>query len=1037
MTKKKSSLKKVGEFLFTKPRKYFLIGTLLFVLIAISLLIWQAKFQADTTITVTNPGFELTPDLTPWTVTAGGGNIVTDVKHTGAKSLKMTIADSPDTQVFATAYNHISYPTSGLPVKASAYVKTSLLCKEKMGAYISLAYENSSKQIIGEDGAYGTRAFSDTYDWQLVEAELLHNPPAETAYVRIGLHVTGGCTGQDGLTAWFDDVNLIAVGGNKLEVILKNPNYRETLYLDDQDIDYSTDFPHRKTILVTATINNPENSPLTHAINAKLKKSSGEQIDEKSLGGVKANDGLKNIALYMNEPTIGDFKVEVTLDGGQLKTLPFKINVGTNPTVKKGTFFDANNRAIVNGNPFFPLGFYMEGITFGSAGDKFKDIDKIKASGFNTVLDYSYAGCNYQVVKEIRGGCLANGAPSQAGVNTFFNEAESRGLKVVLTISRFLEGDAPWSFQKANPNTEVVAGSAGLKEVVNQFKDEESLLAWYTNDEMSNWYLNQLKSDYNWMKSDDGDKNHPVYQVVTQNQPAKRHRSSLDVLGVDKYPNFCTPLTDVVCKKYYDLSNIQAIASTSETARTNALDAKPVWMVLSANTKVNLQKKMDDEGSYATAVPPNYEQVVNMSYQAIAKGARGLFFWQARNVSIDGQSQWVNMSRAGHHLESIKQVALGIDLPTNQSIQVKNSDGSANNNILTLTRKGTDGEYYLLAVNLKEDGSSTGKFVLPSGLEPYKKIANMTPNCPAQADPENLNITCANSSEVMTYSASSRSFSDDLEPLGVRIYKLESDSGPVTPPVITIVSPANGTVTLNNSITVSYKVDGANKTKTFRNLKLGENNLKVTAASPIDPSVISTKTVLVIYKEPVVLPPGEYAKGWNMVSFPDLVSGITNESLPNSYLLREYNNESNNYNKGEVSAITLTPGIGYWMKIDNTKKIANLKYAKEAKNEIETGVRQGWNLLGNPYTSDLPLSNLAVKYKDGSTKTFSEAVSDKDVAGYGWSWENTADPKQYYFIAINPDNYETSAQKKTSVAPYHGFWIIVKSDQISNIFIKR
>jgi hypothetical protein len=181
---------------------------------------------------------------------------------------------------------------------------------------------------------------------------------------------------------------------------------------------------------------------------------------------------------------------------------------------------------------------------------------------------------------------------------------------------------------------------------------------------------------------------------------------------------------------------------------------------------------------------------------------------------------------------------------------------------------------------------------------------------------------------------------------------------------------------------------------------------------------------------------GNYSTSWNMVSFPNMGSPIAYStvfsSVLNNFKLRSYNGGSNSYTKDGIS---LTPGQGYWMKVDDTNNINGIKYPLNQTTSTKISTTKGWNLLGNPYQSDLPISNLQVKYKDGTTRSFADAVTRKDVAGYAWSWD--AASKQYNFISTNPDKYKTTAPKGTVVKPYKGFWMIVKSDQVSGVILNK
>lgn len=255
-------------------------------------------------------------------------------------------------------------------------------------------------------------------------------------------------------------------------------------------------------------------------------------------------------------------------------------------------------------------------------------------------------------------------------------------------------------------------------------------------------------------------------------------------------------------------------------------------------------------------------------------------------------------------------------------------------------------------------------------------------------------------------------------------------------PNLVINSPEDGTTVYENHVIVSYTADGESDTRTFENLNEGENTLEITVASKVNPNLSTTKSIKVIYRKPLILPKNRFSIGWNMVSFADLSTAITNRTLlPDTFRIRKYDAVSNSYIKGENNDIPLTPGEGYWIKIDDVDKIDGLKYALNQSSSTELSVAKGWALLGNPYQTDLPMSKLSIRYKNGSINSYSDAIAKKEVSGYAWSWE--ASSKQYLFIAIDPNNYKTTAQKQTVINSYRGFWIIVKSDQISSIIINR
>ena len=274
------------------------------------------------------------------------------------------------------------------------------------------------------------------------------------------------------------------------------------------------------------------------------------------------------------------------------------------------------------------------------------------------------------------------------------------------------------------------------------------------------------------------------------------------------------------------------------------------------------------------------------------------------------------------------------------------------------------------------------------------------------------------------------------EHLGCALWPIQIKAYNFSSPVITVNPSQDGMTVLDNSVVISYTADGIAKTKTFDNLDLGINNLEIAAINPIDPRFESTIQFKITRKEPLYLDSTNFSTGWNMVSFPD-GDDITNKLfLPDSFKVRRYNSSINGYDKSENGEMSLSPGSGFWVKIDDINKIIGLRYPLKTANIVKTSVTKGWNFLGNPFQTNLPIGNLSVEYKDGSSVSFAEAVSRKEVAGYLCSYESTSN-KQYYLVAADPSRYRTSAPSKTYISPFNGFWMIVKSDQVNKIIMSK
>lgn len=269
-----------------------------------------------------------------------------------------------------------------------------------------------------------------------------------------------------------------------------------------------------------------------------------------------------------------------------------------------------------------------------------------------------------------------------------------------------------------------------------------------------------------------------------------------------------------------------------------------------------------------------------------------------------------------------------------------------------------------------------------------------------------------------------------------------ADIGPSDQPRLEILSPNDGSEILTDSVVVEYSVDGEEFSKTFSSLQLGDNTLTLTASSPIDQTKTVTKSIIVVRKEiaPVVVipPPEGLTNGWNMVSFPGIQNGtVLNSVLPSSFLVRKYNNATKKYFKSESTNVWASPGLAYWVKADDINKVANLSYPVVDSASVTASVSRGWNLLGNPFNADLAMSNLQIKYKNGTSRTFAQAVARREVLGYAWSFESTASPKQYYMITPTPTTYKSAAQKKTAVGARRGFWFYATSSQVTGVIMSK
>ncbi len=634
---------------------------------------------------ITNNGFESGMDS--WKAYGGLDVSVSDtVAHSGSRSLKLT---NDGGSKYQTVYNTFSF-SPGLVPEIKVWVKTDALeGKDKTGAYVSLQYLDAHGTKL--DIAYITRPFSGVYDWTLLTATA--NPsPEGTTQARFGVHLSPRCKGL----VYYDDVSVIVPAASRLRAIMKYPNYRSSI---------PSGGARRVAVSVEATVN-PNQPEASFSLDAQTLNEGSAVEARASLPTVRSGRRyLVEMELPSAKPgsytVVLKLKSTVTSEVVDSVELPFTIEADSKALPQ--VYIDSENRCIVDGKPFFPMGFYT---WRGSNRKEAEWLSRFKSMGFNCVLQYSTVG------------------PVGKLVQTYLDEADKQGIKIVLSVSVFLDGAQPFQYEKATP------GFGSLQEVVNTYKSHPALLAWYLNDEMSDWFISQLKKRYDWIKANDPQ--HPVYQVLYAGQPFERHLPSTDIIGSDKYPNFGDS------RESYLESPIWSVTTLTDSVQSAVLESRPVWMVVSCCSKVNA-KEFDPR-------PPTYQEVLCMSYQAVIHGSRGLFYFVANWMNDDGEAQWQVMTQAGRHLSGIQNIFLGTDLP--DSLQVTTSDTQ----VSAITRE-AEGKVYVLAVNpFEKDIDCT--FKLPPACT-TKSVSVETPGMPAK-----------------TLNVSHGSFRETIEPNGVRVYRL-------------------------------------------------------------------------------------------------------------------------------------------------------------------------------------------------------------------------------------------------------------------------
>lgn len=318
-------------------------------------------------------------------------------------------------------------------------------------------------------------------------------------------------------------------------------------------------------------------------------------------------------------------------------------------------YIDRNNNTIVDGKPFFPLGWYDrpdEG-----------HLAEIADSPFNCILDY---GTNLK---------------SKEWMTNYLNEMQKKGLKLIYCLNDVY----PTATYFEGRNWEGTEGNAAIAAaVVKAYRDHPAILAWYLNDELPRKLVPQLEEYYNQVRANDGA--HPCFIVLCTMSEVKYFPNTTDIMGVDPYPIPSNPVT--------------LVSQWMDTAMRGVNGHKPTWLVPQAfawyqyNPQGSDRARKPTEAELKSGRAPTYEESRCMTYLALAHGAKGLIYYCYYDMRVLPQypEMWAWMKKIGAEVKALSPVLLAPeDLGTAEF-------APADSPIHTKLKR-CDGKLYLIAVN--------------------------------------------------------------------------------------------------------------------------------------------------------------------------------------------------------------------------------------------------------------------------------------------------------------------------------------------------
>lgn len=272
--------------------------------------------------------------------------------------------------------------------------------------------------------------------------------------------------------------------------------------------------------------------------------------------------------------------------------VPFTRTKG--PDLRK-VAFDAQERCLVNGKPFFPIGMYWHEGDFRKRPEL---LDHYATGPFNCLQSYD---------PEI----------TTADLDAFWR----KGLRVIPSLIKY--------YAKNPDDKELVffEPSRGIKDKadeiravtahVNALKDHPALLAWYVCDEMPLRWLSRFKERTDLIRALDPE--HPQFACFCKDTISGPMINCYDVMGLDIY-SIC-PLNCPKRELLPDCANVWRATKCGMTARAHSLGLRPMWQVPQAFCW------RWDYPEHPELRFPTAKEFRAMCWQHVAIGANGLIMY--------------------------------------------------------------------------------------------------------------------------------------------------------------------------------------------------------------------------------------------------------------------------------------------------------------------------------------------------------------------------------------------------------------------------
>ncbi|MCD6598392.1 MAG: chitobiase/beta-hexosaminidase C-terminal domain-containing protein, partial [Bacteroidales bacterium] len=289
---------------------------------------------------------------------------------------------------------------------------------------------------------------------------------------------------------------------------------------------------------------------------------------------------------------------------GSASSLAFKLQI-LNPKPNEVKINRITGGLIVDGEPFFPFGFYCYSPVQKSIAEE------ETVNGFNMMSPY-------QKLED----------KTLDARRDYMDRCARLGMKVHYNLLSVAGGGGVGSGRPGDltPHQKRVL----LAKEIKEFKDHPALLAWYVSDEpVGHGFPPEALIDmYNFIRK--LDPYHPLTIVFMTPAKAREYADAMDIVMADPYPVPTYPVTDV--------------GRVTARLKKEFLMEKPVWIVPQAFG-----------GNESWRREPTAAEIRSMTYQALVKGATGIQYFVRHGSNFFPKSvvAWNECSNIAHEVAEL------------------------------------------------------------------------------------------------------------------------------------------------------------------------------------------------------------------------------------------------------------------------------------------------------------------------------------------------------------------------------------------------